>query len=137
MSKFRFTSSHVSSQVPPECFSYNTSSSFKVQRKICIYRGNRNGLYTFSIHHSSYNTSNFFQVKRKSASTAVTGTVYAHFVYTVPLTTRVTFFKVKGKSASTAVTGTVYAHFVCIGSYNISNFFQRRGKIGTYGWVFT
>ena len=52
------------------------------------------------------------QSEETSASTAVTGTVFTHLVYTVPLTTRVTFFKFKGKFAPTAVTGTVYTHFV-------------------------
>ena len=38
------------------------------------------------------------------------GTVYTHFVYTVPHIARVAFFN--GNSKPTTVRGTVYTHFV-------------------------
>ena len=48
--------------------------------------------------------------KGNAIPTTVNGTVYTHFVYTVPHINRVAYSK--GNSIPTTVRGTVYTHFV-------------------------
>ena len=48
--------------------------------------------------------------KRNAIPSTVSGTVYTHFVYTVPHIARVAYFK--GNAIPTTVRGTVYTHFV-------------------------
>ena len=43
-------------------------------------------------------------------SNTIRGTVYTHFVYTVPYIARVAYFN--GNSKPTTIRGTVYTHFV-------------------------